>query len=319
MFRPLVAVFLFSCFCAAQTQTSPCPLTAIKITPHVYRRAASTQINRMTFDLTLKNVSTREIAVGQFEIQRIGSGMLDPWDDVPVNLNPGESKHLTYSNMLDLPVQIKKMAVVLWTVRYADGGIDQLSCLVGSAELPEPSEEASAQIDNFCSGPNTLCVSAEDSDRDFAVSKGEYLINASRDYMHRNGHYYQSKIEGRAVIISITPQATAEMYTVELEGKLIHRPITCTSNLTWDRSLPEWKPGEIVFVQGENVGRDQPASKRDYEQCRITNLSRRRNPINADWDIKKCSGLALNADKYGIKLTQEELATVKYCRASAVN
>ena len=172
MLRSLIVVLLHSCFSSTQAQIHSCPLTAIKITPHVYtfrvyqivcarysgrdcienkRSDGWTRSNRMALDLTVKNVGNRAIAAARFEITSLGQGGMD-WS-TPVNLKPGESTSVYYPadnySLIEITSWGKKeVSVELWGLRYGDGELVNLSCEVGSAPIPEPFQPVKANPDS---------------------------------------------------------------------------------------------------------------------------------------------------------------------------
>lgn len=144
-------------------RSKDCPITAIKITPHVYmfriydsvcikysggscaetkRGEGWIRSNRMALDLVLENVGNRDIAALTFHITDRGAGSVQDWDDVPVNLKPGEITSLFYPSnnyrLIDVSFWRDKSVIVeLYGLRYGDGEIVSTSCSLGSAPIPE--------------------------------------------------------------------------------------------------------------------------------------------------------------------------------------
>lgn len=180
----LVALLVFGTISHAQhapgqgvtvtPRSKGCPITAVKVTPHVYmfrmydsicvkysggacvetkRGEGWTRSNRMALDITVKNVGDRDIAALTFHIADRSTGLAEDWDDIRVNLKPGESTSLFYPSgnyrLIDVGRwRDKSVMVELYGLRYGDGEIVSTSCGLGSAPIPEAFQPVKANPDS---------------------------------------------------------------------------------------------------------------------------------------------------------------------------
>ena len=125
-----------------------CPVQATRITPRVYafRLYAEGEegwrpVSKMALDLRVKNESDRGIAAMSFQITAPHRSLINEWENVLVNVNPGEERTIYYptdGRIIDLYRDYTSVSVILTKIRYADGEIVDFDCDLGSSITPPP-------------------------------------------------------------------------------------------------------------------------------------------------------------------------------------
>ncbi len=138
----------------------PSPIEAVKIMPRLYAFRVSTPgeegwrpLNKMALDLTVKNVSGKDIAAVSFQLNypdRLHPDMVPTeWDDVPVQIRAGEEYSLHFPNLVDILGGANAVTVNVTKVRYQDGMIVDVSfCSLGKAPFPPPFQPPAAQTNS---------------------------------------------------------------------------------------------------------------------------------------------------------------------------
>ena len=134
----------------------PTPIEAVKMTPRLYPFRVSTPgeegwrpLNRMALDLTVRNVSSKDIAAMSFQLNypdRLHPRMVPTgWDDVPVGIKAGEEYTLHFPNLVDILGGANAVTVTLTKIRYRDGMIVDIPfCDLGEAPFTPPVQSSNA-------------------------------------------------------------------------------------------------------------------------------------------------------------------------------
>ncbi len=153
---------LFFTACFALGQAHQCPIEAVKVVPHVYtfRRSGPEPngwrpFNVMAIDLTVRNVSDKNVSVMWFDFQNPPDySLFGSWySGVHAALNPGQEASVYFDNygrFMDLGQRsFKTVKLVLTKIQYANGMIaDLYSCDLGTTPIPPPFQPPKAQPDS---------------------------------------------------------------------------------------------------------------------------------------------------------------------------
>lgn len=136
------------CQVSIRTVHTYCPVEATRIVPRVYSfrqyqpgEEGWRPITKMALDLSVKDGSDRGIAAMSFTISAPHGSQIEQWDDVPVNLKPGNERTIYYPSdgrLIDLYGGYTSTKVMLTKIRYDDGEIADFQCDLGSSPIPAP-------------------------------------------------------------------------------------------------------------------------------------------------------------------------------------
>ncbi len=147
----------------ALSQALQCPIEAVKVVPHAYtfRRSGPEPngwrpFNVMAIDMTVRNVSDKNVSVMWFEFQNPSdySLLADWYSGVHLALSPGQQGNVyfdDYGKFINLgPPPVKTVKVLLSKIQYANGMIVDLyySCDLGTTPIPPPFQPPKAQPDS---------------------------------------------------------------------------------------------------------------------------------------------------------------------------
>jgi hypothetical protein len=96
----------------------------------------------MALDVTIKNVSEKNIAAMWFQIMSPGGGSITSWDDVRVEIKPEKEETIYFpqkGGFIDIYPRYDVASIALTKIRYGDGMTQDFgSCDLGKAPVPPP-------------------------------------------------------------------------------------------------------------------------------------------------------------------------------------